>query len=103
MPRKQIVVHMRENTNFSLEHVIELESFLSTRSGVLELDGHDFGVNDSNIFFIADELDDQVAVLASLIQEHLPDLNFVIGAKTEGEEADYKVLAGRGICEIAMQ
>lgn len=105
MSRRQIIVHIRNNPDFTLEDLIELETFLYDRddlSGV-DFDGHDYGADDSNIFIFSNEMEKTIAKIAMSIEARYPDLNFAIGSKAEGVEADYDLIASRGIYEIIMQ
>lgn len=105
MPRYQIVVHLRDNPWFSFDDLIELENFLGDQGGLggAEIDGHDYGYYDSNIFLFSEELENTVCLIVKCIDSRSLDLNFAIGARSEIGEAEYDIIACRGICEIIMQ
>ncbi len=71
-------------------------------SGV-DFDGHDYGPDDSNIFIFSNETTKTIDIIAKYIETRSPDLNLAVGSKTEGAEADYDLIASRGIYEIIMQ
>ncbi|MDP3370807.1 MAG: hypothetical protein Q8M32_13295 [Brevundimonas sp.] len=99
------MVHLRNNRDFALDDLIELEAFLCDQDvlGGVEFDGHDYGADDSNIFLFSDELENTVDLLARFIESTSRELNFAVGAKAEGAEADYAVIVCKGIYEIIMQ
>lgn len=105
MQRNQILIHFRNNKYFSIDDLIHIESFLCDQDSLhgVVFDGHDHGFVDSNIFLISDEIERTVDLIAKVIEARSPGLNFAIGAKAEGVEADYDVIVCRGIYEIIMQ
>ena len=102
MPRRQILIHLRNNPGFSLDDLLRLESLLCEQDGLceLEFDGHDHGPDDSNIFIFSDDLGDTADRIVTVIKLSSPHLNFAVGVKAEGEQSEYDVMACSGISEI---
>lgn len=105
MSRNQIVVHLRNNKDFSLEELIKLEDFLCEQDVLcsVDFDGHDHGSSDSNIFLFSNDLEGTIDIIAKSIETFAPDLNFAVGAKAEGAEAEYDLIASKGVYEITIR